>query len=60
MTVRSLLELVSGATVVIYDKSCEEIGRMKIGSRCKDFDFTYSDYYIYMISHNDEFIEVYL
>lgn len=58
MKVRDILELVSGTTVIIYGKDCAEVGRISIGGKNKDYDFPYVDDEIYMITSNEDGIQI--
>lgn len=58
MKVRGILELASGTTVIIYDKDCSEVGRISIGGKNKDYDFPCVDNEIYMITSNEDGIQI--
>lgn len=58
MKVRDILELVSGTTVIIYDESCAEVGCINVGGKNRDYDFPYVDDDIYMITSNEDGIQI--
>lgn len=58
MKVRDILELASGTTVIIYNKSCAEVARISVGAMNKDYDFPYVDHEIYMITSNEDGIQI--
>lgn len=58
MKVRDILELASGTTVIIYDKHCGEVRRINVGPRNTDYDFPCVDHKIYMITSNEDGIQI--
>lgn len=58
MKVRDILELTSGTSVIIYDKDLTEVGRISIGGKNKDYDFPCIGDEIYMITSNEDGIQI--
>lgn len=58
MKVRDILESTSGTTVIIYDKECTEVCRISVGGKNKDYDFPCVDDEIYMITSNEDGIQI--
>lgn len=58
MTVRHLLELVSGTNVIIYDKYCNEVARIVVAAKIIDYNIPYVEAEIDMLTSNEEGIQI--